>query len=701
MKDERTAAFGCGHASKRRPTRNHMAPSFVRAALVHAAAPYVTHVCGPLFAHVCGSHMCVAPANFALTQTSQVDDVIDYGMNARVVRGAITGLVLFAPINENQCEVTMYQCLDAGGRVPAWVVNAKLPVALGAAEDMRSEFQRDDEIDAKERSDFSELVKNEPQTYSAAENVMIERVLLKLDDLQPESFRVLDSPDHRVKMGLSHATDGDIGGGIMLARVTVDSTIEESLAWEIVLSRETMKEKSGVVKRHRTKHNSHCCLYCVYYDIGLPGFHQREFVNLQLWARRGDKLIGIYCHTESVEFPVNSTYVRGLATELSVYEKLKPVGGIPQTRVTLTTQVDLGGIIPHFAVDASAADFLGSAVALRKLFDKSVEIDKASRTIFVDMIASHDAPYSDAEKKLIDEGRQYFATFEGGVAKSLKMTSPLTSAKKTTKKGDSKAWGWATTSVRASEREVLAFVWDLKKRASLYAGDLEKNVDEEVNHHNQLHYTKKKSPYEFIRNRDFLNRVVWKEEEDGGGYLLVLAPELSERGPHTEVISRGLSRDQLSFVFSSGKAREKPAIRAEFSSAMRIKRKNDNETTVEYVMHPNMGGQIPGFVMNAQLASNLSYITDIQEYFQAQRGLDAWDGEDGKAVGEILFQWTAEESHHGKGVTRKQARVADLRKKYKGLQDVTLKYVWFEAMLVRVLDNKLRLTPYVNTRLCR
>jgi len=67
-------------------------------------------------------------------------------------------------------------------------------------------------------------------------------------------------------------------------------------------------------------------------------------------------------------------------------------------------------------------------------------------------------------------------------------------AKNIAAKNDYHAWGWASTTVRATPKEVLAYMWDTLGRSKRRADDLEKSVDERVNDHNMLVYNKKKTP---------------------------------------------------------------------------------------------------------------------------------------------------------------------------------------------------------------
>jgi len=108
-------------------------------------------------------------------------------------------------------------------------------------------------------------------------------------------------------------------------------------------------------------------------------------------------------------------------------------------------------------------------------------------------------------------------------------------------------------------------------------------------------------------------------------------------------------------------------------------------------MHPDFGGS-GGFayLINFYLAKNLGKVTDIQEYFQSLRGLDDFDAEDGRAMGEALCIKAGES---------KVARVGKFFRRYKGLREMGEKHVWFECMITRVVENKLRNGGDVRTKL--
>jgi hypothetical protein len=212
--------------------------------------------------------------------------------------------------------------------------------------------------------------------------------------------------------------------------------------------------------------------------------------------------------------------------------------------------------------------------------------------------------------------------------------------------------------------------------------DLEKAVVEAPSDHNKLVYVKKLTP-SVLDNRDFYGRSIWRKVSDET-FVIVTTSEEGIKRPHLPRVIRG-----------------------KYPSAMRITKLNDQETRIEYVIHPDFGGTVPSWAMNLYIGSNLSYISEIRENFQALRGLEQWDEGDGKAVGEVMMIETKAEKvreltkgkRKGNSESGSQARMRHLSKKYKGLEEINAKYEFMEGMLARVVQNKLRPAGDVSTRL--
>jgi len=596
------------------------------------------------------------------------DEVIDYGMNTNTVRGVSKVIMRLAPEGHERCKLTYHKYLDSGGQIPAFVVNAKLPLALGVVGKLRDAFQRDDEIDKVERDELTATIRDSPQTYTAEEDILINDVNVKLGVLEWEHFEVLESPDHLVKMGKIFVQNDS--SGVMRGIVTVDAPLEECAAWEMAkMSRENRKQHLafGGLERCLNPENGHHNVYHMVYDLGIRGFQPREFLLTQIWKLQEDRLVVGYKSLEHADFPLRPQYVRATSRAMWVYETVQQAGNTPQTRVTYSCQIDLGGVIPKLFVNRGAVSQLAYLSTMRQQFDKSMEINEGVRARNVDMIMGHDgAEYSEEENRILAEGEQRFADFQDMKVKNLKMASPLTTAKIAYKSGDMHAWGWAATTARASPEEVLAFMWDTMRRSTRREDDLEKSVEEQANGHNMLVYNKKRSP-KILSDRDFLGRCVWKKE--GEGFVYVTSPEESEARPIADGVVRG-----------------------KFPSAMKIKRENDKETTIEFVVHLDAGGLVPSFIMSRYLGSNLRRVTEIQEYFQELRKMEDYEAADGKALGVRLMHPGGEK---GKKPWQK---VGDVMEKHQ-LKKLSLEFDWLGGFLEEVVRGRWVTSGSVSTKL--
>ena len=614
---------------------------------------------------------CVDVNGDLLFTTVPVDEVIDYGLKTNTVRGVARNIMRFIHAGVSHCKVTYHMHLDAGGHIPTFVVNAKLPLALEPVVNQREEFQRDSEIDKLERDQLVRVIKDEPQTYTAEEGILINKVHAKLGMLEWEHFEELESPDHLVKIGKIFI-DGSCSA-VGRASVTFDASMEACMAWQVAkMSREEVRTSLSLEKS-LTKINNHHNIYLYVVNFGVPGFQTRQFLTSMIWKRQGETLVMVADAAEHTDIPPNPAYIQGTTTTYTVFEKLPPLGEVPQTRATFTQQVDLMGSIPKFVVNGGVVKQAMFFSVRRLKLERSLEIDGATRARNVEMITGHAEQYSGEEKALLKDGEKHFTDFQETKAKSLEIASPLTTAKIAHKSGDMHAWGRSTTTVRARPEEVLAFMWDTMRRSARQEDDLEKSVEEQVNGHNALVYCKKRTP-KIIHDRDFLARCVWKKE--GEGFVLVTSPEESEARPITGSVRRG-----------------------KYPSAMKIKRKSDKETTLEYVIHLDAGGFVPSFIMNFYTASNLSYVTGIQEYFQELRGLEEWDADDARAVGEVMCINTKAEKHHEKGENKQSARMRELFKKHSSLSEIGRRYEFFEGMMARVVRNTLKPAGDVKSKL--
>ena len=134
----------------------------------------------------------------------------------------------------------------------------------------------------------------------------------------------------------------------------MDAPIEEVAAWELARkSRESMKGHVvfGGLDRDLVKINDHRDVFHVVYDLSIPTFLPRQFVSRVVWkwAAGKEELTVVADSVEHTEFPERKEYLRASNTVMVKYKQEAFVGGIPQTKVTWTQQVNLGGRIPKWA----------------------------------------------------------------------------------------------------------------------------------------------------------------------------------------------------------------------------------------------------------------------------------------------------------------------------------------------------------------
>ena len=80
--------------------------------------------------------------------------------------------------------------------------------------------------------------------------------------------------------------------------------------------------------------------------------------------------------------------------------------------MTYTQHVDLGGLIPKSVVNSGAVGQLMYLSTMRKRFDKSLEVDGATRALNVEMISGHNGiDYSEEENRILKKGEKLFTDF--------------------------------------------------------------------------------------------------------------------------------------------------------------------------------------------------------------------------------------------------------------------------------------------------
>ena len=607
---------------------------------------------------------------FYVALTSEEVGKVDYGQSFPVIRGHLTGLVVIeSGSGKNTCKVTVLVQWSGKGNLPPWAMQTEIMRTLSIVNELRTEVQRGDAIDTAELARLAKVMTKDRQTYTREEMAQLREGAVELAALTRESFEALENLDPAVSMLINFN-----GAGLLRAIATVDATVEDCAAFE------TAKMSRGEQQRHFdedglersfVKVNAHSATFHVVRRLGILGAQPREWLVRSVWMWKDEKKeeMSLSCETldNNEKYPADLSYAKVKFASMWVFKKLKAVGGVDQTSVTVMMRVNLRGRIPQIAVRRLGVQQLIGVSVMRRQFDKSIEVDGAVRAQNVGLITDHAEQYSEEENALLEEGEKHFADFKEMKAKSLKMASPLATAEIAFKKKGSHAWGRSTTTVRASPHEVLAFFWDTMRRSARRADDLGKRVEKKINGHSMLVYNKERTP-KIIADRDFLGRCVWKKE--GDGFVFVTSPEESEAMPITGGVVRG-----------------------KYPSAMKIKRKGDTETTLEYVIHPDAGGSVPSFIMSRSLGSSLGRVTEIQQYFQELRKMEDYNADDGQALGVRLMHPGGEK---GKKPWRK---MRDLVEKHRGLKELSIEYDWLVGFLEEVVRGRWVMSGSVSTKL--
>jgi hypothetical protein len=104
-----------------------------------------------------------------------------------------------------------------------------------------------------------------------------------------------------------------------------------------------------------TAHNDHSFTGQQKRDFNIPTFSPREFVARSVWRWESETVLLVASEPCLAEhYPIRPGIVRGSAATLHTFERLEPLGEIPQTRATWTRQPDMGGFIPSQAVRGAA-----------------------------------------------------------------------------------------------------------------------------------------------------------------------------------------------------------------------------------------------------------------------------------------------------------------------------------------------------------
>jgi len=573
-----------------------------------------------------------------LIATQSFDNLVDYGIEPRSVHGFTRSLVRVSPILNDpaSCKVTVVLYYDVRGHVLSFTANQRAQNYLfSSLAALRREFQRDDEIDATARERIAAEMST-PQTYSGDEERVIEDLNQTLGNLLPATFMELESPDHYVSMFLQMADSSEKTSGVMQASCVVDASTEDCFSYEVLKnSRANLREMDSklYLERDFVKVNSHKYIYHAVSDI-LRGFlTPREFLCEALLKRMGPKtFVTVYSSIDSYdgvcEEAGRSRYVRGSASVVWKYEELPPIADIPQTKVTWTQKLDIGGSVPRWIVDKGVVNQLMYISRIRSHFDHIYEIDRGSRESTLQTLVGHtdqQNQYEEVELNILADGAKWIEKFDADPGKvKIDLGNPTVTAELLAHdfEEDSKAWGCSEMTVRGRKFEVLAYLWNSDARCRWTDPDVERRVLETNNPHNRVTYRRIKLSgnlgVSLKQHCELVERSIWRKEEDGS-LLLVGVPSsyaVKKEGETNRRASRRASEHRTT------------PVRGTMKYAVRIMSVKSEEgvvlSKVFFLYRLSLGGSLMANQSSQFLRMTLLNSMAVKSYFQERCRLDEY-----------------------------------------------------------------------------
>jgi hypothetical protein len=255
--------------------------------------------------------------------------------------------------------------------------------SVSPADNLNNEYtKRDKEDDQAEIFLLADIMKNTPQHYSKEEKEALakgEKIYLDCIDGKHKT-KEIKSPDGRVEMRNVHLEGEKLTVGIGTTAVDAGCVECAACKFQALYSRRWKKEAKydGIFELQTKRTNDHCLFYFTSRRIGSSVVQSRQNRCRVIWEKKsnGTMIIDVADTDELLqEFPLNPAFVRLVVYTRWVFEALEPIGDIQQTKVTLLSKADFGGMIPSAIVNSFGYKFLMNLSTLREDFDKSKEIE--------------------------------------------------------------------------------------------------------------------------------------------------------------------------------------------------------------------------------------------------------------------------------------------------------------------------------------
>ena len=641
----------------------------------------------------------------------------------KIVRGASRGFTVIMPEGSSNCTIVHVQQADAGGHLPAKIMDLQIPKMLKPVIQVHNKFNRDDEIDKIEREGLVEIMRNSDQErYSSSERQLIDTVRKKMEKVSEDLFKPLTSPDFRTEMSIAHV-EGE-NNAYLKCEVILDTSVEECAAYNYtVMSRKRMKinDRPDIVRREVKHINNHTSEMFYMRNFGF-GLSPRMWIQLEIWQKSG---VGKFYHfTEGIQKSeyfeeaknLSSHVIRAKATKLLSFEETEN----DCTNLTCIMKNSIGGIVPHKLVDLNSVGFLSDFCAMREQFSRDEEIDETTRKVIMNYIDRTNCDLTEEEEKNIQYARDTFRLFkrnEGRKKITIDTPNEIIGAVGATV-GD-RTWVQLNATVRCSGLDALALLMDVESRCLLSKEGISggtKVIDDE-GHTRSVEVLESASTWGGL-NHLKLRSIIWKIKEGnkdqkgwkGSRIIVSMAPRVTadvskQAGERKQTSQR--EQPRRGTLFTSW-GRNKAEVLDKTACLVKIVQSRENECTVEMLVEvpekkakrkffsSQVGGEegqrantpfarkhVEGYLMESY---DYRVLLTMHHVFLRSQPLVALDQQDGTAIGKVLM-----ESSSGllKAWSRtkmaKRNKIDLFFKGYKSAKTLKMQHEWFETMLETII----------------
>ncbi len=642
---------------------------------------------------------------------ASLDLHVDYGEPLKATRAQLTVRVDLDPLpgDPHMCKLTLHQRVDAGGFIPAWLVNLKVQDALAWVHDYRKHFSRDEEIDKIQQRTLARTIRKsqENDTMTDREATTFMKYVRAFKVMQQrKQWKKVDVKDHLFTVE-SAADDQDENTHTFIYRVqmVVDTDALDCMTWELSkMSRAQLKihYESGGIHRECNEISPYTLDFAVTTPVDVVGFAPRELHNEIISGFYDRKYASVYAPAPKVRDNVDSDTktVRGTSSGASHfatmfsqkvvrlekniscwnYEEIPQVGCVKRTLVTLIQQVSISDF--EFIREKFTHDTLTYMSRMRRAHDKSKQVDAVAFDESIKIFKRHhNEVYTKEEETMVNECLTYFASFEdtnNKTLKKLRTRNPTVTLETTIIRGDNVAWAKSETRVRATKEELLSYLWNTEARCRWSKSDEERRVIERRNAHHQIQYKRKRRFHAgalTARSREALHATIWKRLR-GGGFINAGVTHISDT-----YIPRGHD-----------------CVRVNMPEASRLTDMSNGYCKFEFIHRLDIGGNIPKRVAESISKYSERSSLRVQRYFQQLRTLEQYDNEDGKALATTLLYDERSRVMIGRRSNRSEA-VKFVFDSHVGLEDLAAKYPWLVGLLEEAIKGDLNMSMSIKTKL--